>query len=116
MSTQTFIHSVSSAEVALSRKALFDDLDARARGIERRVKETWVELAEICTAVRDTELWREGGFSSFGAWLLNACPTSRSYAYAAMGVRDELAEIPTEELKQIPLGNASILSHTPKAS
>lgn len=96
------------------RKELFITLDKRAREIESAWKSSWVELADLCATIRDDELWREGGYHSFGAWLQNACPTSRSMAYMALGIRSELKEIPAEELKQIPLGNADILKNTPK--
>jgi len=95
---------------------MFDELDKRAREIEEQQKSTWVELADLCCTMRDSELWREGGYSSFGSWLQSACPTSRSYAYMAIGIREELREISESELKQIPLGNADILKHTPKQS
>lgn len=97
------------------RLALFTELDKRAREIERQIKSTWVELAELCTNVKENELWREGNFSSFESWLKDACPTSRSMAYSVMGIRKELEEIPTDDLRKIPLGNASILRDTPKA-
>lgn len=96
------------------RKELFSTLDARAREIEASWKSLWVEFADLCSTVRDDELWRDGGYHSFGAWLQSACPTSRSYAYLLMGVRDELREIPAEELKQIAPGNARILRDVPK--
>lgn len=96
------------------RKLLFDKLDAQARAIEFRWKSTWVELADICETVDSNQLWREGGYASFGAWIKNACPTSRSMAYMALGLRKELKEISAEDLKQIPLGNAEILKNTPR--
>lgn len=96
------------------RKLLFDELDAQARTIEFRWKSTWVELADICETVDSNQLWREGGYASFGAWITNACPTSRSMAYMALGLRKELKEFSAEDLKQIPLGNAEILKNTPR--
>lgn len=105
---------LNSDAMAQTRTALFNELDNRAREIEQQWKETWVEMADLCATMRDNELWREGGYDSFGSWLQSACPTSRSYAYMAMGIREELKEIPESELRQIPLGNASILKDTPK--
>lgn len=96
------------------RLALFSELDKRAREIEVQLRSSWVELADLCATIRDNQLWREGRYQSFGAWLQDACPTSRSYAYLAMSAREELKEIPAAELKQIPIGNADILKHTPK--
>lgn len=99
---------------ATIRQSLFTDLDRRAREIEKQWKSTWVELADLCATVRDSELWREGNFDSFGSWLRSACPTSRSMAYLAMGIREELTEMSVEDLRQIPLGNAKILQDTPR--
>jgi len=96
------------------RLEMFTELDKRARSIEAQNKATWVELAEICCSVRDNRLWQDGGFQSFGEWLKDACPTSRSLAYLAIGIREELKEIGTSQLKKIPLGNANILRDTPK--
>lgn len=101
-------------DIAQYRLALFTELDKRAREIEVQNKSTWVELAELCCSMRDNELWREGNYSSFGEWLKSACPTSRSMAYMAIGIREELKEIDSVELRKIPLGNADILKHTPK--
>lgn len=115
MSTSTVVEVLNSPELAMQRKQLFACLDTRAREIEKQTKETWVELANLCCTIRDNELWREGEYQSFGSWLKDACPTSRSYAYMTMGIRDELREIPDTELKQIPLGNADIMKSVPKA-
>lgn len=101
------------SEITL-RRSLFDDLDRRAREIEKQWKSTWVELADLCATIRGSELWRDGGYESFGSWLKNACPTSRSMAYLAMGIREELTEMSAEDLRQIPLGNAKILQDTPR--
>ncbi len=101
-------------EIEICRKEQFHLLDARAREIEAITKGTWLELADLCTTMRDNELWREGGYHSFHAWLKSACPTARSTAYAAIGNREELKDIPDEDLKQIPPGNAGILAGVPK--
>jgi hypothetical protein len=114
MTAHAAVRVVASLDVGVQRQSLFSELDKRAREIEEQWKSSWLELADLCATIRDNELWREGGYSSFGAWLQNACPTSRSMAYLAMGIREELREIPHDELKQIPLGNADILKHTPK--
>jgi len=101
-------------EIEISRKEQFHLLDARAREIEAITKGTWLELADLCTTMRDNELWREGKYHSFHAWLKSACPTARSTAYAAIGNREELKDISDEDLKQIPPGNAGILAGVPK--
>lgn len=96
------------------RQALFFELDGRVRNIEQRLKQTWLELSNLCIAIQDGELWKEGGYASYGQWITNACPFSRSYAYAAVGARRELADVPEADLKQIPLGNAVVLQRTPR--
>jgi hypothetical protein len=101
-------------EIEISRAEQFKILDARAREIEEISRSTWVELADLCTTMRDNELWKEGGYHSFHAWLRSSCPTARSTAYAALFNRKELEDIPDEDLKQIPPGNAGILVGVPK--
>lgn len=96
------------------RRALFGELDGRVRNIEQRLKQTWLELSNLCIQIQDEELWRDGGYDSYGQWLMNACPFSRAYAYAAVGARRELSDVSEEDLRQIPLGNAVTLQRTPR--
>lgn len=96
------------------RRALFCELDGRVRNIEQRIKQTWLELSELCIAMQDQELWREGGYHSYGQWLMSACPFSRSYAYASVDARKALADVPEEDLREIPLANAQVLKKTPR--
>lgn len=116
MSTQAAPCPILDTDLSVERKALFDDLDKRAKVIEERWRSTWVDLAQICQTMRDNNLWREGGFSSFNGWLLSACPTSRSMAYLAMGMLEELKDISVDDLKQIPLGSAEILRSLSKSA
>lgn len=96
------------------RRALFFELDGRVRNIEQRLKQTWLELSNLCITIQDEELWKEGGYASYGQWIVNACPFSRSYAYAAVGARRELSDVSEDDLRQIPLGNAITLKQTPR--
>ena len=99
------------------RYGMFMQLDKRAREIERLLTSTWVELADLIATMRDCAYWREGGYTSLHSWLKSACPCSRSWAYLAVGAYDELkADIPVEELRQMPLSNADILKKLPRAS
>lgn len=100
--------------IEFDRKALFFELDAKVRNIEQRWKQTWLELSNLCITVQEQKLWREGQYDSYGQWLMSACPLSRSYAYAAVEARKALRDVPEEDLKQIPLGNAVVLQRTPK--
>ena len=97
------------------RHGLFHELDAQARSIEKIFKSSWLELADICISMRDGQYWREGGFTSYNSWLLSACPCSRSWAYMAVGAREELKEIPIEDLREMPLGNAETLKLLPRS-
>lgn len=96
------------------RYGMFLELDERAKRIEQQFKETWVDLADIMATMRDCEYWREGGFTSLHSWIISAMPCSRSWAYLALGVREDLKDIPAEELKQMPLSNAEILRKLPE--
>lgn len=83
--------------------------DARIREIERTIAGAWSEMAEIAVQVRDNEEYLLLGFHSFGAWLSDAVPRSRSTVYAAIGLLEELKDVPMEDLRQIGIGNAGIL-------
>jgi hypothetical protein len=63
----TAVASAVSSDIGQQRLALFSELDTRARQIEARCKSDWVDLADICTTIHDSELWREGNYPSFGA-------------------------------------------------
>jgi len=112
--TQPVVSKIGLLDAAIERKELFLTLDSRAREIEKSLKSTWSELADICATMQANELWREGGFESFGQWLMAACPCSRSMAYDVLKLRVDLQDIPDAEIREIPLGNAKILQNTPK--
>lgn len=96
------------------RVELYRELDRRAREIEALWKSTWSELADICHTMQTNQLWREGGYESFTDWINSACPCSRSTVYLSMGLREQLRDIPDEEIRSIPLGNARTLAETPR--
>lgn len=116
MSTQTAPCPILDTDLSVERKALFDDLDQRAREIDKIWSEIWIEMADICIAIDEGNLWRESDYTSYNDWLLKACPRSRSWAYMATGARKELRDIPDEDLKQISLGNAEILKGLSKSA
>lgn len=64
--------------------------------------------------MRDGSYWREGGFTSLHSWIISAMPCSRSWAYLALGVREDVKEMSDEDLKQMPLSNAEVLRKLPK--
>jgi hypothetical protein len=107
------------AGVEVSKKrqlATAAEHDRRVREIERQLAASWSELAEIAIAVRDGQEWRILGFSSFNAWLADAAPRSRAMIYSAIGLLEELTDVPIQELRQIGIGNAHILKKLPRAS
>lgn len=89
--------------------------DNRVRELEKQHVATWSEMAELCTLVEQQGDWKILGFESYNRWLLDAAPVCRSSVYAAQGLVRELNEIPTEELRQIPPGNAKVLAAVPKS-
>ena len=95
-------HRLSPKERAFAR-------DSYVRDFERTFQD-WTAIAKCCIDIerdRDYELL---GFASWHAWLLDAAPRSRSYIYLVVGRYKELiADIPEEELAQIPLGSAGVL-------
>jgi len=70
----------------------------------------WVSIAKCCVDAENDRDWQVMGYESFGKWLKEAAPRSRSYLYLAMARYKELIDdIPENELKEIPLGSAGIL-------
>ena len=49
----TAVFPVTDSPAIPERKLLFDELDKRAREIESSWKSTWVELADLCSTIRD---------------------------------------------------------------
>lgn len=88
--------------------------DERMRELEKIWSNTWQEIGLLAIVVRDNNEWKVLGYSSFNAWLLDACGKSRSVVYAAMGALDELKDIPREQLQEISHQNAHVLKKIPK--
>lgn len=106
--------------------------DSRVRELEKQHVACWSEMAELSLVIRDNHEWemlsREKPvicetcgavacteFHSFNAWLADAAPHSRSAMYMAMGLREELQDVPTKDLREIPLGSAKVLAKVPKS-
>lgn len=88
--------------------------DTRVRELERQHVATWSEMATLCIQVEDFQDWRLLGFESFGTWLRDAAPQSRSAMYAAMGILKALEGVEAKDLRQIPLSSAKVLASLPK--
>ena len=83
--------------------------DSFVRSFERQFSD-WSEIARVCCQIEQDRDYVLLGFHSFGAWLIEAAPRSRSYIYLIMGRYKELApDISDEELAQIPLESAGVL-------
>lgn len=98
-----------------------DIYDARVRTLERVQRRSFVEIGLICNEVSGRELWRklvcppwidEVGrehigeyFHSFDAWMFSSLNVSRSSAYSAMKLLNDL-KVPVADLQQMPRCNA----------
>jgi hypothetical protein len=91
-------------------------MDARMRQIERSDKVTFVERGLVCLWVEQKEaylhMYGGGKFRSMGEWLSDACPYSRSTAYAALGEVKKAIEdnIPLEVANKLPRCNLKTLN------
>jgi hypothetical protein len=93
----------------LTPKARAEARDAFVRAFDEQFS-NWVSIAKCCVDVERDKDWELLGFESFGKWITDAAPRSRSYLYLVIGRYKELApDIPETELSQIPLGSAGIL-------
>lgn len=83
--------------------------DSFVRSFERQFSD-WSEIARVCCQVESDKDYALLGFHSFGAWLIEAAPRSRSYIYLVMGRYKELApDISDEDLARIPLASTGVL-------
>lgn len=97
--------------------------DARVRQIEAQNRRNFVEIGLIILHVEEAELWKElvddagALFHSCDAWMMNACPISRSHGYDAKSKIKVLREnkIPFEEAAKIPRCNLTQLTQLSSA-
>ncbi len=94
---------------ALTPKARAEARDSFVRAFDQQFS-NWVSIAKCCVDVERDRDWEVLGFESYGQWITDAAPKSRSYLYLVIGRYKELIpDIPEKELEQIPLGSAGIL-------
>lgn len=93
-----------------------DALTERLRFLDGIYRTGFVERGMICRDMRDRMLWRMvldpstgKPYHSMDAWIAGSAPWSRRDCYAAMRAVDELKDIPTETLSQIPQCNLAQL-------
>jgi hypothetical protein len=94
---------------ALTPKARAEARDSFVRAFDQQFS-NWLTIAKCCVDVEREKDWELLGFESYGSWLKDAAPRSRSYLFLVTGLYKELSpDIAEKELEQIPLGSASIL-------
>lgn len=70
----------------------------------------WAEIAKVCCQIEQDKDYLLLGFHSFGAWMMEAAPRSRSYLYLVMSRYKELApDMSDEDLAKIPLESTAVL-------
>jgi len=87
--------------------------DQRIRFLESETKRTFVELGLIVLFVEENELWKElcdddgNPYRSSDHWVTEACPSSRSHAFAAKAAVKVFREnnLPIEQVERIPQKN-----------
>jgi hypothetical protein len=100
---------IRTTEFNLSPQDRAEARDSFVRSFERQFAD-WSEIARVCCQVEQDKDYLLLGFHSFGAWLIEAAPRSRSYIYLVMGRYKELSpDISDAELAEIPLESAGVL-------
>ena len=91
-------------------------LGQRLRALESLWKRSFYERGIILHEVKQRLLWKHLNddatgepYTSFDRWVLDSAPHSRSDAYAALKVVEDLRDIPRHELEQVPRCNLHIL-------
>lgn len=90
-------------EFALSPSERAEARDTFVRSFEQQFAD-WSSIAKVCVEIERDKDYLLLGFQSFGSWLMEAAPRSRSYIYLVMGRYKELApDISDDNLARIPL-------------
>ncbi len=76
----------------LTRRHRLTDLEAQIRQHYAEAARNLWRTGRALAEVRDEELWRDGGFPGFDAWLQSAGLLGRSSAYKAMLIASEFSE------------------------
>lgn len=81
---------------------------AKMQSYDEAEKTRYMQIGLLCREVESRELWRLRS-KSFDKWLRACCPFSYSTARAALHDCTELADVPADDLAQIPQSNISTL-------
>lgn len=91
-------------------------LDNRLRALEEQHKRSFVEYGLILLEVQSRELWRyvidpfSGNvYRNFSKWVEGAAPLCRRDCFAALAAIKELADVPPEQLAEMPRCNIELL-------
>jgi hypothetical protein len=90
-------------------------LTEKARELNLLIGRSSMILGGVYMRVAEGKLWREAGFVSFEAWLVDVGDLRRSQAYALIDVRRELeGTVPEQEINRMPYNNARDLTKVPE--
>lgn len=84
----------------------FQAIDEYVRAYDKQ----WVTVAQMCLRVKQAELWKLGGYSSWEGWITKAAPKSARTIFYYTGVVAALqADFSTEEMAAMPPETAKVM-------
>lgn len=93
----------------LSPKEEFDACDSFLRSYEQQVT-NWPAVAQACLRVKQGELWKHGGHSSWHGWIQAAAPVSARTVFYHTGLFEKLIpDFTADELSSMPVETAKAL-------
>ena len=98
-----------------------DAYHKRVQDIEKSSKRNFTEIGFILVEMENSELYRYlpdpaagTAYTSFDRWLCDVAPVSRSSAYAAKKIVQQLKDfVPRKELEGMPRANLEVLKELP---
>jgi len=97
------------ANLQLSPKEEFEACDSFLRSYEEQVT-NWPAVAQACLRVKQGELWKHGGHSSWHGWIQSAAPFSARTVFYHVRLFESLnGDYTPEELAQVPVETAKVL-------
>jgi hypothetical protein len=98
-----------SSSEALTPKERAESRDSFIRAFDAQFS-NWFAIAKCCVEMKRDKDYEILGYESFGKYITQAAPRSRSYLYLVIGRYEELApDIPEKELAEMSLGSAGVL-------
>jgi len=91
----------------------FRAIDEYVRAYDKQ----WVTVAQMCLRVKQAELWKLGGYSSWEGWITKAAPKSARTIFWHVGLlRDLEMDFSAEELAQMPPETAKVMRKLSRAT